>query len=161
MKDKNTNFRNQDDTSNDNPDEESFLNLNGPSTTDKTKTRLSSKMSCYDEPKQQLKSKPVDSSLKECSGCQELLAKVIELSDTLKKVTPFVISGKTVYLVQSHETSDIVQFEDNMEFDKMQKYLAPLYPKIGPHGDLWLNGKIDKKTDKIISLDFGRVNQQQ
>ncbi len=37
---------------NDNPDDESFLNLKDPSTTDETKTRLSSKMSCYDEPKQ-------------------------------------------------------------------------------------------------------------
>jgi hypothetical protein len=52
MKDKNTNFRDHDDTSNDNPDDESFLNLKDPSTTDETKTRLSSKMSCYDEPKQ-------------------------------------------------------------------------------------------------------------
>ena len=48
-----------------------------------------------------------------------------------------------------------------MEFDKMQKYLALLYPKIGPHGDVWLKGQIDKKTDKVISLDFGRINQEQ
>jgi hypothetical protein len=146
---------------NDNPAEEPFLNLKDPSTTDETKTRLSSKMSCYDEPKQQLKLKPFDSGIKECSGCQQLHAKVIELSDALKKATQFVIAGKTVYPDQSHETSDIVQFEYSMEFDKMQKYLAPLYPKIGPHGDVWLKGKIDKKTDKIISLDFGRINQQQ
>jgi hypothetical protein len=144
---------------NDNPDEESFLDFKYPSTTDETKTRLSSKMSYYDEPKQQLELKPVDSGLKECSRCQELHAKVLELSDALKKATQFVIAGKTVYPVQSHETSDIVQFEYSMEFDKMQKYLSPLYPKIGPHGDVWLRGPIDKKTDKIISLDFGRINQ--
>jgi hypothetical protein len=105
--------------------------------------------------------KPVDSGLKECSGCQELNAKVIELSDALKKATQFVIADKTVYPVQSHESSEIVQFEYSMEFDKMQKYLAPLFPKIGPHGDVWLKGQIDKKTDKVISLDFGRLNQEQ
>jgi len=146
---------------NDNPDDESFLNLNNPFTTDETKTRLSSEMSRHDEQKQQLKLKPVDSGLKECSGCQELNAKVIELSDALKKATQFVIADKTVYPDQSHETSEIVQFEYRMVFDKMQKYLAPLYQKIGPHGDVWLKGQIDKKTDKVISLNFGRLNQEQ
>jgi hypothetical protein len=145
---------------NDNPHDESFLNLKDPSPTDENKIQLSSKMSCHDEPKQQLKLKPFDSDLKECSGCQELYAKVIELSDALKKATQFVIAGQTVYPDQTHETSDIVQFEYSMVFDKMQKYLAPLYPKIGPHGDVWLKGQIDKKTGKVISLDFGRINQQ-
>ena len=145
---------------NDNPHDELFLNLKDPSTTDETKTRLSSKMSRDDEPKQQLELKSADSGLKECSGCQELHAKVIELSDALKKATQFEIADKTVYPDQSPETNDIVLFEYSMVFDKMQKYLAPLYLKIGPHGDVWLKGQIDKKTSKVVSLDFGRINQQ-
>jgi hypothetical protein len=143
------------------PDDESFLNLKDPFTTDETKTRLSSDMSHHEEQKQQLKLKPIDSGLEECSGCQELNAKVIELSDALKKATQFVIADKTVYPDQSHKSREIVHFEYSMIFDKMQKYLAPLYPKIGPHGDVWLKGQIDKKSDKVISLDFGRIDQEQ
>ena len=108
------------------------------------------------EPQPVLKKKD---HLDECAGCQELQAKIIELSDALKKATQFVIADQPNSQDKSLENSNIIQFEYSMVFDKMQKYLAQLFPKIHSYGDVWLKGQIDKKTGKVISIDFGRLNQ--
>jgi len=111
------------------------------------------------EPK--LERKNDNRDIKECPGCQELYAKVIELTDALKKATQFVTVDKTTYLHEPCETVDVLQFEYRMVFDKLQRYLAALFPKIGSHGDVWLNGQIDKMTGKVISSDVGRLKPQQ
>lgn len=119
-------------------------------------SRISTNPSTLTEPKPILEKR---ADLEGCPDCLEYRLKVIELSDALEKSTQFVIADKTASLVKSMENSDIIQFECRMKFDKMQKFLAQLFPKIHSYRDVWFWGRLSKNTSRVISFDFGRTNQ--
>jgi hypothetical protein len=58
-------------------------------------------------------------------------------------------------------SADILPFEFSWSFKELRHYSAPLHPKIGDNGRVWVSGLIDKNTAKVISHHFGRLNQQQ
>ena len=42
----------------------------------------------------------------------------------------------------------------------MKYQLASLYPKVGDGGKVWISGKFDKDTSKILSIKFGRIGNK-
>lgn len=58
-------------------------------------------------------------------------------------------------------SANILPFEISWIFREIRSYMAPLYSKIGDNGRVWVSGLIDKNTGKVISRNFGRLNQQQ
>jgi len=59
----------------------------------------------------------------------------------------------------SNNSANILPFEIFWIFKDIRSYLAPLHSKIGDNGRVWISGLIDKSTGKIISHNFGRLNQ--
>ena len=54
-------------------------------------------------------------------------------------------------------TNTTGDFELAFLLGEMEYHLASLYSKIGDGGKVWISGKFDKDTGKILSIKFGRI----
>ena len=55
--------------------------------------------------------------------------------------------------------NDVVNVEFSMSFNKIRKYMSPLFPKIGDNGSIWFHIKVNKKTFRVIHSNFGRIGE--
>jgi hypothetical protein len=53
----------------------------------------------------------------------------------------------------------ILNFEFSMVFRDIRNHMATIFKNVGDRGNVWFSGKIDRKTGKVISAGFGRLNQ--
>ena len=53
---------------------------------------------------------------------------------------------------------DILEFEFYMVYGNIRKYMAPLFQKIGDSGKVWIKGKIDRRTGKVVDVGFGKIS---
>lgn len=56
---------------------------------------------------------------------------------------------------------DVLSFEFFVYFNELQKHMASLFQSTSGNRIVWFSGKIDKKIGRVISSNFGRLNQQQ
>lgn len=54
-----------------------------------------------------------------------------------------------------------MKFEFSLLLGDISKYMAPLHQKIGDGGKIWSSGRIHTKTGRVISVNLGRINQEQ
>ncbi len=106
-----------------------------------------------------------NSDLKECSSCKDLYSKNLELEEALAKSTQMTTADKirSAPNTDNHnkETDNgVCDFEFPMPYKELQKYMASLFKKMGGDGEVWFRCSIDKKAGKVISSNFGRLNQQ-
>jgi hypothetical protein len=106
-----------------------------------------------------------DHSLEEYSSCQEPVDENREVA--LEKVSQVTIANKMVTSEEPANTHDnemdkgILHFEFPIYYKKLQNQMALLSRKSGRDGKVWFNGKIEIETGKVISKNFGRIEQQQ
>ncbi len=87
-----------------------------------------------------------------------------ELREIIEKSDQFTPADKLEFSSTNdvnNKTNRILQFEFSMKFETIQKYMVPLYKILGNNGDIWFSGTFDKITERVISSDLGRINQQQ
>jgi hypothetical protein len=106
--------------------------------------------------------------LNECSSCQELQAKVNELTDALRKTTQL----KTADQVSKHSSSsdsgtrlensssNISDFEFSLRLEDVRKYIINSFNVHKIKDQIWFSGTFDKSTGKIITATTGRKPQQ-
>ncbi len=131
-----------------------------PSTTiDKTFAKVSHQS--QQEQEQKL-NKQDDLEFKECYSCKAQCNTILELQEALEKSSQFVSADKmeSTYDNDRNTINDILPFEFFMPYKKILNYMIPLFQKTGDGGEVWFNGKIDKKTGKVISANPGRIDQQ-
>jgi hypothetical protein len=103
-----------------------------------------------------------DHSLEEYSSYQELRNETREVA--LEKASQFVTADKMVITEVSANTHDnemdksILHFEFPMHYKDLQNHMDLLFKSSSNDEEVWFNGKIDKKTEKVISSNFGRMN---
>jgi len=107
----------------------------------------------------------ISSDLKECSSCKELSDENRELKEALEKSSQFATADKilstsavaaTTYDVD--KGNDTLLFEFSIHYKDLQNHMDLLFRNGGNDEEVWFNGKIDKKTEKVISSNFGRMN---
>jgi hypothetical protein len=96
----------------------------------------------------------------------DLLLENPDQIEDVENLSHLVDSGKIVSTAYENKhnintTSEVLNFEFSVYYRDLQKYMASLFQKSGDNGNVWLNGKIDRKTGVVISLNFGRMNQHQ
>ena len=81
-----------------------------------------------------------------------------QLREALRKS----IHSKSTNKIEKDSENDvhIVEGEFSMIFDRMQKYLADIFPKIGSHGDVWQKFSYDLEKKAVIHSDFGRLGEE-
>lgn len=99
----------------------------------------------------------------ECPSCKELYAEVIELSETVKKITFLKTADdmlvSSISLINENQL-DPVGFEFPLQFGDVSKYIDAEYSRMGDDAKIWFSGKIDKKSGHVISAKTGRIDQQ-
>jgi hypothetical protein len=115
-----------------------------------------------------LKMQKTVSDLNECSSCQELQAKVNELTDTLRKTTQLKTADQINKPSSSSDSgsqlenssSDISDFEFSLRLEDVRKYIINSFNVHKIKDQIWFSGTIDKSTGKIITATTGRKPQQ-
>lgn len=108
------------------------------------------------------------SDLKECSSCQELQAKVNELTDTLRKTTQLKTADQINKPSSSSDSgsqlenssSNVSYFEFSLPLEDVRKYIINSFNVHKIKDQIWFSGTIDKSTGKIITATTGRKPQQ-
>jgi hypothetical protein len=108
------------------------------------------------------------SNLKECSSCQELQAKVNELTDTLRKTTQLKTADQINKPSSSSDSgsqlenssSNVSYFEFSLPLEDVRKYIINSFNVHKIKDQIWFSGTIDKSTGKIITATTGRKPQQ-
>lgn len=65
--------------------------------------------------------------------------------------------------IQKNENDDgmtMMDFEFPLVFRNTQRYMSSLYLKVGSGGKVWFNGRIDKKTEKVIAAYIGKISER-
>jgi hypothetical protein len=112
----------------------------------------------------QLKEK-TNHGLEECPSGKEPVDENRE--DALEKSSQVTIANEMVTSEEPANTHDdemdksILHFEFPIYHKKLQNQMDLLFRKSGIDGKVWFNGKIDIKTGKVISKNFGRIEEQQ
>jgi hypothetical protein len=116
----------------------------------------------------QLKMQKTVPDLNECSSCQELQAKVNELTDTLRKITQLKTADQINKPSSSSDSdsqlenssSDISDFEFSLRLEDVRKYIINSFNVHKIKDQIWFSGTFDKSTAKIITATTGRKSQQ-
>ncbi len=68
-------------------------------------------------------------------------------------------AGEYIHNNKPHEPEgDILEFEFYMLYGNIRKYMVPLFQKIGDSGKVWIKGKIDRRTGKVVDVGFGKIS---
>jgi hypothetical protein len=107
------------------------------------------------------------SDLNECSSCQELQAKVNELTDALRKSTQLKTADQINKPSSSdsgtrleNSSSNISDFEFSLRLEDVRKYIINSFNVHKIKDQIWFSGTFDKSTAKIITATTGRKSQQ-
>jgi hypothetical protein len=121
---------------------------------------VSQKESLNSTDEKQLSKSQVNSGLMECPGCIEREEKIKQLGEVLQKIPQFIAAHKigpsavaTEGLKQ--EPEEPLEFEVSKKEWEIRNYMnQKIYP-----GAIWLNGRIDRNSGKIIYFGLGRLDQ--
>jgi len=96
------------------------------------------------------------------SQCQisDKTSQIAKPSDELRHIKEKQASAdkdKHLNSVAGAVTNTTGDFELAFLLGEMKYHLASLYSKIGDGGKVWISGKFDKDTGKILSIKFGRI----
>jgi hypothetical protein len=133
--------------------------------TDKTFAKVSFQSQQEQKPEQQLKKQIDPRDSEECPSCKELYNENLELKEALEKSSQFVSSDKmsstSTYDSEVDTSNKILHFEFFVFYKELQKHMVSLFQSKVGSGKVWFSGTIDKKTGKVTSSSFGRINPQQ
>lgn len=103
---------------------------------------------------------PEDSE--ECPNCKDLYSKNLELEEALTKSNQMITADKMVSTSTDDHDKDmdneIINFEFFMHYGTLQKHMTSLFQKASSV-EVWICGKINKKTGKVISSSLGKLSQ--
>ena len=105
-----------------------------------------------------LKMQKTVSDLNECPSCQELQAKINELTDALRKTTQLKTADQINKPFSSdngiqleNRTSNILDFEFPLPLESVRQYIISSFNVYKIKDQIWFNGKIDKITGNVIA----------
>ncbi len=107
------------------------------------------------------------SNQNECSSCQELHAKVIELRDALRNATQLKTADQ-VSKPPSHGngiqmeniSSNILDFEFSLSLEDVHQYIIRSFNVDKIKDIIWFSGTLDKHTGKVITATTGKKPQE-
>jgi hypothetical protein len=107
------------------------------------------------------------SELKECSSCQELHAKVIELRGALRNATQLKTADQITQppsldngIQMENVSSNILDFEFSLSLEDVRQYIIRSFDVYKIKDQIWFSGTLDKRTGKVVTATTGRKPQQ-
>ncbi|HYV52123.1 MAG TPA: hypothetical protein VE971_02410, partial [Candidatus Eisenbacteria bacterium] len=101
--------------------------------------------------------KQLDERNRELSDKTSQIAKPSDELRHIKEKQASADKDKHLNSVAGAVTNTTGDFELAFLLGEMEYHLASLYSKIGDGGKVWISGKFDKDTGKILSIKFGRI----
>jgi hypothetical protein len=102
----------------------------------------------------------VDPGLTECHGCIDKEERIKELEEVLQKIPQFIAADKVGSSTVAseglrEEPEEPLEFEVSKKEWEIRNYMNQIiYPS-----RIWFNGRIDRKSGKIIYFGLGRLDQ--
>lgn len=121
---------------------------------------VSQKESLNSTDEKQLSKSQINTGMTECPGCIEREEKIKQLGEVLQKFQQFTTADKIepsaiATQVLKEQPEEPLEFESSKKEWEIRNYMNKvIYP-----GAIWFNGRIDRKSGKIINFGLGRLDQ--